>query len=328
MVPEQTNRWLLYIMYCSFMHNYTDVTDDESVEMEFTIENWSMSDLGIIMLMFAVGVGILFNFFSNIGWIQFVEGNIIIVPVILGLILQYDLHFKRSALKLVTATSHIVKRMTLNNVLTTNSVVQRTAMTILSFTVKTIYSSIVAAIMFVVKKPLIVLFISILLISIDSLIVSNSCCTCAHGSRTIEAACLSLMILTALFDHVKFARRSINLSAVPVNVLIYYGVGFCVAAIWFKMIMDYLIMIIVGGGFLHAGILIFCFNPLHFLCSHEMVYIAVAPSITIFNHDLVLSLVEIPDILSITLHFILMLVLFLYSGAYYYLVVFNLSSDS
>ena len=92
------------------------------------------------MLMVAVAVATLYNFFFNIGWIQFAQRNIITVPVIIGLMLQSNLHFKRSALKLATATSPIVKRMTLNNVTTTNSVVQRTVMAIIIFTVKTTYS--------------------------------------------------------------------------------------------------------------------------------------------------------------------------------------------
>ena len=122
------------------MHNYTDMIEDESAELEIGIKNWSTFDLGIIMLMVAVAVATLYNFFFNIGWIQFAQRNIITVPVIIGLMLQSNLHFKRSALKLATATSPIVKRMTLNNVTTTNSVVQRTVMAIIIFTVKTTYS--------------------------------------------------------------------------------------------------------------------------------------------------------------------------------------------
>ena len=184
------------------MHNYTDMTEDESEEIEIDIENWSNSDLGIIMLMVAVVVATLYNFFFTIGWIQFVERNIIIVPAIIGLIIQSSLHFKRSALKLATATGRTVKRIALNNVTTTNSVVQRTAMTIIS-TVETTYSTSVAAIMFVVNKPVIAFYTFSVLIAIDLpfiLYLSRFC-------RTISATCLSLTILTASFNHVRFAKK-------------------------------------------------------------------------------------------------------------------------
>ena len=173
------------------MHNYTDkiMTEDESAEIEIAIENWSTFDLGIILLIAAVVVATLYNFFFTIGWIQFVERNIIIIPAIIGLIIQSSLHFKRSALKLATATSRIVNRMALNNVTTTNSVVQKTAMIIISFTVET-YSTSVAAIMYVVKKPIIAYSIFNVLVAIDL----SHIFYLAYFSRTRKAAYLSLTI--------------------------------------------------------------------------------------------------------------------------------------
>ena len=54
------------------MHNYKGMTNDVSTEMESDIENWSTSDLGIIVLMIAVIVVIQYTFFFNISWIQFI----------------------------------------------------------------------------------------------------------------------------------------------------------------------------------------------------------------------------------------------------------------
>ena len=266
------------------MYNYTDnMTGDESAEIEIAIENWSTCDLGIILLMAAVVVATLYNFFFTIGWIQFVERNIIIVPAIIGLIIQSSLHFKRSALKLATATtSYIVKRMALNNVTTTNSVVQRMAMTIISFTVET-YSTSVTAIIYVVKKPIIAHGIFNVLILIDGVTMYYLNCY----PRTIRAAYLSLMILTVSFNHVKLARKIILLAL------------FFVASLFF--IICYCILLMPSGRnvfsfFISSNgiyVLIFCFSFLHDLNSNKLVYFAVALSITTFTYDLVLVPVEI-----------------------------------
>ena len=261
------------------MHNYTDnMTGDESAEIEIAIENWSTCDLGIILLMAAVAVATLYNFFFTIGWIQFVERNIIIVPAIIGLIIQSSLHFKRSALKLATATSYIVKRVALNNVTTTNSVVQRMAMTIISFTVET-YSTSVAAIMYVVKKPITAYGIIGVLTAIDG----GAIYSLIYIPRIIRAAYLSLTILTVSFNHVKLARKMFLLAL------------FFVASIYYCVLImlsrhDIYLMIILSGGF----VLTFCLSFLHYPNFKELVvYFAVALSITNFTNDLVLVPIEI-----------------------------------
>ena len=267
------------------MHNYTDnMTGDESAEIEIAIENWSTCDLGIILLMAAVVVATLYNFFFTIGWIQFVERNIIIVPAIIGLIRQSSLHFKRSALKLATATSYIVKRMALNNVTTTNSVVQRTAMTIISFTVET-YSTSVAAIMYVVKKPIIAYFIFNVLVIIDVSLVYYL----TYFPRTIRAAYLSLAILIVSFNHVKLARKIILLALFCFASLN----GICYYVLVMRGGLNLVILISLTG----INVLIFCFSFLHDLNSNELVYFAVALSITTFTYDLVLVPVDTVDAL-------------------------------
>ena len=267
------------------MHIYTDnKTGDESAEIEIAIENWSTCDLGVILLMAAVVVATLYNFFYNIGWIQFVERNIIIVPAIIGLIIQSSLHFKRSALKLATATSYIVKRMALNNVTTTNSVVQRMAMTIISFTVET-YSTSVAAIMYVVKKPTTAICTFSILIAMDESLMYHL----PYFPRTITAAYLSLTVLTVSFNHVKLTRKIILL-ALFIDVS---GFG-----IWYYvlvMLSDHDLAILISSTGIY--ILIFCFSFLHDLNSNELVYFAVAISITTFTYDLVLVPVGTVDLL-------------------------------
>ena len=275
------------------MHNYTDnMTGDESAEIEIAIKNWSTCDWGVILLMAAVVVATLYNFFFTIGWIQFVERNIIIVPAIIGLIIQSSLHFrrsalklaKRSALKLATATSYIVKRMALNNVTTTNSVVQRMAMKIISFTVET-YSTSVAAIMYVVKEPIIANYTFSILIAMDVSLMYHL----TFFPRTIRAAYLSLTVLTVSFNHVKLARKIILLA-----LFIIFG-GFVIWYCVLVMLSGYdLAFLISLTGII---ILIFCFSFLHDLNSNELVYFAVALSITTFTYDSVLVPVYTVDLL-------------------------------
>ena len=289
------------------MHIYTDMTDNESVEREIAIKNWSSSDLGIIMLMVAVVVATLNNFFFNTCWVQFVERSIIIVPVIIYLITQSNLHFIRSLLKPVGATTSFLKRMTLNNVTTTDSVVRRMTMTIISFTINRTYSVTVAAIMFAVKKPIINCGSFGALAYIGSIIIFNHL---PYGSRTIEAACLSLVILTDSFNHMRVKTLFARIFVPYATLIIASCFGFgCCALIMNGVKMNHLIVII-GGGFC---ILMFCFSSLlHDFHLHEIVTIAVTLSIIIFTHDLVLSLVEIPDIINTLLYVLLMLVLTLY----------------
>ena len=152
----------------SFMPHHTDMTNDVSTERESDIENWSTSDLGIIMLMIAVIVVIRYNLFLNlISWIQFVERNIIIVPAIIGLMLQFNFYFKRTAMKIGIATSSIVKRTTMNNNVRINVVVKTfiAALTmIINLPVKRTYSITVAVKNFVVKNQMITFPVYILLI--------------------------------------------------------------------------------------------------------------------------------------------------------------------
>ena len=288
------------------MHNYTDMimTEDESTEIEIAIENWSTCDLGIILLMAAVVVATLYNFFFTIGWIQFVERNIIIVPAIIGLIIQSSLHFKRSSLKLTRATRYIVKRMALNNVTTTNSVVQRMAITIISFTVEA-YSTSVAAIMYVVKRPMIACNICTILCLIDFSLQYYL----IYPPRTISAAYLSLAILTGSFNHVKLTRKMIPLSFFIVPSL--FVIWYCVLAMLSGNYLAYLTDIC---------LLIFCFSFLHNLNSNKFVYFAVTLSITTFTYDLVLVPVDTVDVLlyglSLLVPWVYLWALFLYSLLY------------
>ena len=288
------------------MHNYTDMimTEDESAEIEIAIKNWSTCDLGIILLMAAVVVATLYNFFFTIGWIQFIERNTIIVPAIIGLIIQSSLHFKRSALKLATATSYIVKRMALNNVTTTNSVVQRMAMTIISFTVES-YSTSVAAIMYVVKKPTIANFTFTILIAMDVSLIYHL----NYFPRTIRAAYLSLAILIVSFNYVKLARKMV-LSA------LFFFASLTVITLCVLAMVDgkYLVYLIFLTG---INVLVFCFSFLHDLKSNKLVYIAVTLSVTTFTYDLVLVPVGTVDVLlyhlSLLVAVVYLLGLFLYS---------------
>ena len=297
----------LYVNYINFKHNYTDMTEDESAENEIAIKTWSTCDLGIILLMAVVVVATLYNFFFTIGWIQFVERNIIIVPAIIGLIMQSSLHFKRSALKLAAASSYIniVERMALNNVITTNLVVQRMAMTIMSFTVET-YSTSVAAIMYVVKKPIIAWYICNVLMSIDGF--TKYYLTCYP--RTIRAAYLSLMILTVSFNHKKMARKIILLALFICASII----NICCCVVLMLNNVSLFSLISPNGIY----VMIFCFSFLHYLNSNELVYFAVALSITTFTYDFVLVPVDIVDLLLYLLSYLVpevyLLALFLYTS--------------
>ena len=295
------------------MHNYTDMimTEDESAEIEIAIENWSTCDLGIILLMTAVVVATLYNFFFTIGWIQFIERNIIIVPAIIGLIIQSSLHFKRSALKLATATSYIVKRMALNNVATTNSAVQRMAMTIISFTVES-YSTSVAAIMYVVKEPTIAYYTFATLVAMDVYHLT-------YFPRTIRAAYLSLTILTGLLNHNKLVRKNL------VILLASFIIAKCsLTGIWYCgliMLSGHDLFFLISSTDIY--VMIFCFSFSHDLNSNKLVYFVVALSITTFTYDLVLSCVEIPDTVDVLLYY-----LSLYVPSVYFLVNFCIACHS
>ena len=279
------------------------MTINESTEMESDIEiDWSTSDLGIIMLMVAVTVVILHNFFFNIGWIQFIERSIIIVPVIIGLIVQPNYYFKKIAMKIVTAASPVVKRMALNNIVATSSV-----LTIISFTVKRTYSTSIGAIMFVVKKPFYISFsvFGCVLASINCVLLFNV----FYYSRTIEAACLSLMILTASFNNVNFGRGLIL-------VMSSFNIAFSIiSAILIGASTYYENSILTFIG-ISSVTLLSCFVILRDIRSHEIVYIAVALSATVFTHDGLLSFVEIPNFVSQLLYYLEMEVLLVYFVTY------------
>ena len=165
--------------------------------------------------------------------------------------------------------------------------------------------------MFVVKKPTICYFIFIVLIYIDS--YSTFILNLRH-SRTIEAAYSLLTILTASFNHTKFTRKFTFL--VTLLMAICHNAIYCVTVILNVQKIDYLrpdVMIGVG-----IYILIFCFSLLHDLRSHKIVYIIVALSVTIFIHDLLLSFVEIFDIVINQLNLLLLQVSFVYLSAYYF----------
>lgn len=279
------------------MHNYTDMTEDESAAKKIAMENWLTSDSRIIMLMAAIIIAILFNFFFSIGWIRFVEGNIFIVPVIIGLIIQPNLYFKGSVLKLGTATSPIVKRMGLSNVTTANSVVQRMAMTIIGLTVKMYFTSVAIIIMLIVDKP-----------KLSNLILFASIRTFDYFDLSydpLDAVYSSFVILTAPSMHIKFNRLArlifvIVSGALCCVFIILNGVKISLDIITFTFIFT----------------LMFCFSLLHDSHSHEIVYFAVCLCITIFTHDLVLSLVEIPDVVTRRLHFLSIQVSLVYLVSY------------
>ena len=178
------------------MHITTDITEeseDESTEIEYAMENWSTSDLGITMLLLAVIVVVLCNFLFYAGWVLFIERSIIIIPAVIGLMSQSNFYFKRAALKIVRATSPVIKRMALNN-FTTSFAVKRfiAVLTTEHSVIKRLYLAGVTAVSFVVKKPYSI-YLSYILIFFDSEFLPYGI-----GFRTVEAAYLSMMILTAL----------------------------------------------------------------------------------------------------------------------------------
>ena len=298
----------------SFMHNYTDMTNDVSTKRKSDIENWSTSDQGIIVLMNAVILVIQYSFFSNISWIQFIERNIIILPAIIGLMLQFNFYFKRAAMKIGVVINAIVKRTTLNNV-KTNVVVKTfiAALTmIVDLTVKRTYLFTVAVIKNVVKIPMITFCVYLLLLSMDymlHLIMS-------YNSRTVEAVSLSLTILTATFNHIRFVGRFtclvILFSGIFSNII--FGLLFGVSPFF------QLPGVVIINGFL---ILIFCYSFLHDLHSHEIVYIAVTVSIVIFAHDLALSFIDIPHFVDSLLYGFFFIVSCVYIGNFVFHMVIS-----
>ena len=272
--------------------------------MESDIENWSSSDLRIILLMAAVIVAVQYNFFFSIGWIQFVERNVIIVPAIIGLILQHNFYFKRTALKIVTATRPIVGRMELNNNVAINSNVMRY---VAAWTIKLcnrIYLTSVAAIHFAVKVPSMVAFFSILWFVLSSVKQFNR-------YRTMEAAALSHMILMASFNHLSFTRKSFRLATLAASIAMF---GYPVVIFRANVLYDLwpVVMIVISYNFI-----VFWFSLFHDLHCHEVICAAVALSIATFTHDLALSFVEIPDfnfnlVITILLHFNYCIFLLLY----------------
>ena len=299
----------------SFMHNYTDMTNDVSTKRKSDIENWSTSDQGIIVLMITVILFIQYSFFLSISWIEFIERNIIIVPAIIGLMLQFNFYFfNRAAMKIGVAINAIVKGTTLNNV-KTNVVVKTfiAALTmIVDLTVKRTYLITVAVIKSVVKIPMNTFCVYLLLLSMDymlHLIMS-------YNSRTVEAVSLSLTILTATFNHIKFVGRFtclvILFSGIFSNLV--FGLLFGVSPFF------QLPGVVIINGFL---ILIFCYSFLHGLHSHEIVYTAVTVSIVIFAHDLALSFVEIPHYVNSLLYGFFFIVSYVYIGNFVFHMVIS-----
>ena len=291
------------------------MTKNASTEMESTIDIWSTSDLGIIMLLVAVIAATLYNFLFTVGWIQFIDRSIIIVPAIIGLMLHLNFYFKRTALKIVTATRPIVKRMTVNNNVTTSFALKRfiAALTIISFTVKKLYSTGVAAINFAFKKEDISFHIHAILASIYIYVLMGL----SYNCRTIEAAYLSLMILATSFDHLNIAGGFICLAIIFVGIII-ETLGLLLGTnIYYNNPAT-----IIAVGFV---VLIFCFSFLNDLHSHEIVYTAVILSIGTFTYDLVSSFVDMPDFVSRLLVYLFLTVSFLHFAAnnhfiyYYYL---------
>ena len=195
----------------------------------------------------------------------------VIIPVVIGSILQCsycNFYFKRTALKIVTVTSSIVKRMALNNsfisfLVEKNLIVKRT----FSFSISEIN-----------LVPFISVPIYVVLMK-------------QQYRRTYLKIIteLSLMILIASFDHSNFARELTYL-AIVLNSTI------CVIySIWNGYYVSIMMSIIA------FFILIFCFSLLHGHISHETAYIAVALSIAIFTYDLVNSFVKVPYFVAVLL---------------------------
>ena len=122
------------------------------------------------------------------------------------------------------------------------------------------------------------------------------------GFRTVEAAYLSMMILTALFYQIYFAGTPIR------------------SATWVYAILFILVpRIVVGPNRPRDYIVLHTLMFIRFisnLCSHETVYFAVALSITTFTHDLVLSFVEIHSVVCLLLQYLLVEVSLFYFCTY------------
>ena len=287
----------MFVLLLCITTDITEESDEESTEIEYTMENWSTSDLAITMLILAVIVVILCSFLFYAGWVLFIEKSIIIIPAIIGLMLQSNFYFKRAALKIVRATSPVIKRMALNN-LTTSFAVKRfiAALTTEHSVIKRLYLTGVTAVSFVVKKPYSI-YLSYVLIFIDSEFLHYGI-----GFRTVEAAYLSMMILTASFNQFNFAGTPIR------------------SATWVYAILFVLVPRTVVGPNRPRDYIVLCtlmfvrFIPN--LRSYETVYIAVALSITTFTHDLVLSFAEIHGVVSLLLQYLLVEVSLFYFCTY------------
>ena len=296
------------------MYVTADMTNNASTEVEFTFDNCSTSDLGIVMLIVAV-VAILCNFLFSIAWIQFFDQSIIIAPAIIGfgLMLHFNLYFKRTLLKIITAESVIVKRLKLNNNLSISFALNQfiSALTIINVTVKIIYSTSDAAKNFVAKKPVISTHICAILASIYYILMGLS-----YRCRTVEAAYISLMILTASFNHFKFAGGFVH--------LLFVGIIFTVLGIVMGTTNVYYenADIIIAVNFV---ILIFCFIFSHDLHSSGIICIAITHSIATFTYDLISPFVDIPDFVTRLFFYLLLEVSILHFAAndhfmyYYYL---------
>ena len=265
------------------MHDSAGRTKDKSTsEMESTIENQSISDLGIIvMLMVAVTFVISYNFFFTVGWIWFIKSSIHIVPTVISLMLQSRFYFKRTVLKITTAIS-LIMIMALKTIFAL--LASFTFMNLNNFTTKRTNSTSIAAINYVVKKPYITIYMLYVLASINCILMFNL----SHSFKTIEAVSLSLMILTAPFNHINFSRGLICLvtSFIGISEMLF---GTSIFNLYHNavIIMPFLFVL-----------LNFCFSLINDIRSHEIIYIAIALCFTTFTHDLVLSFVEIPDFVA------------------------------
>ena len=256
------------------------MTKDESAKMDLAIENWSAFDLGFVILMVAFIVAVLYNLFYIISWIQFIDRIIIIVPAIIGLALQSNFCHNRTAVNTDAIIHPIIKQMTLVNAIATDSVVKR-AKFIINL-----------AINLIVRKPFIFTLFMRGLVIIDIFYI--------YSPRTIKAAFLSEMILTASFNQLNIAGRLIRFSLLQFG--IYMAIEM-IAPTFSGIIIVYrdASIILTLGLFL----LIFRFSFFCDLHSHEIVYISVALSITTFTHDLLLLFVNIPGVVSVLLEVLL-----------------------
>ena len=261
------------------------MTEDESTEMESDLDDWSTYDLGIIILMVVVIIFVLYNFFSNIGWMQFTERSIIIVPAIIGLMLQPNFYLKRTALKIIAATSPIIKRMTLNNNITIDSVVSNTALSVINLIIQRMYSSSVAVI--TLFNPLMTFSITATLESVLNLPME---------SRITGATLLTILILTVSSNQYSMSR-SLN------SGLIHLGTIMMLVTFFMTKVNIEQIVILTAAN----SILIF-YHIFYGLRSHKIVHTAVGLSIAIFTHDLLLSFIEIPNIVYLLLDNLLLLI--------------------